>query len=189
MFHKLLVAIDTSDMSQYVFDEAVSLAKTNNARLLLLHVLNPLDEQYIDGTVIEPIIFYSEYQGENDKTYIDWQKLKEKRLKWLQSQRDRAKKLGMVAESNQHIGEASRTICNVARSWGADLIVIGRRGRSGLSEFFLGSVSNYVLHHASCSVLIVQGPLIQTNGRKVSQTKTLETETETKTETKAENSI
>lgn len=182
MFNRLLVAIDNSDMSQYVFDEAVSLAKTNNANLMLLHVLNPLDEQYIDGTVIEPIIFYSEYQGESDKTYIDWQNLKEKRLKWLQSECDRVKQLGMVAESNQYIGEASRTICNVARSWDADLIVMGRRGRRGLSEFFLGSVSNYVLHHASCSVLIVQGPLTKTEGRKVSQTKKLEIETETKTE-------
>ena len=37
-----------------------------------------------------------------------------------------------------------------------DVIVMGHRGISGLQEFFLGSVSNYVLHHAPCSVLIVQ---------------------------------
>jgi nucleotide-binding universal stress UspA family protein len=45
----------------------------------------------------------------------------------------------------------------VARTWNADLIVIGRRGLRGLAEMFLGSVSNHVIHHAHCSVLVVQG--------------------------------
>ncbi|MDB9482953.1 universal stress protein, partial [Dolichospermum circinale CS-537/05] len=39
------------------------------------------------------------------------------------------------------------------------LIMMGRRGRSGLAEFFLGSQSNYVLHHAPCSVQIVHLPV------------------------------
>ncbi|MGF1673753.1 MAG: universal stress protein, partial [Rivularia sp. (in: cyanobacteria)] len=52
-------------------------------------------------------------------------------------------------------------ICNVARSREVDLIVVGRHGRTGLSEFFLGSVSNYVLHHAPCSVLTIQKPVYQ----------------------------
>lgn len=50
----------------------------------------------------------------------------------------------------------------MARSWNANIIVIGRRGHRGFTEFFLGSVSNYVMHHASCSVLTVQGPIIST---------------------------
>ncbi|NEO65320.1 MAG: universal stress protein, partial [Moorea sp. SIO4G2] len=37
------------------------------------------------------------------------------------------------------------------------LIVLGRRGLGGLKEMVLGSVSNYVVHHAPCSVLVVQG--------------------------------
>ncbi|MEA5469202.1 universal stress protein [Spirulina sp. 06S082] len=45
----------------------------------------------------------------------------------------------------------------MVKSWQADLIAIGRCGHSGLTELFLGSVSNYVLYHAFCSVLIVQG--------------------------------
>ncbi|NEO28803.1 MAG: universal stress protein, partial [Kamptonema sp. SIO4C4] len=35
-------------------------------------------------------------------------------------------------------------------------VIIGRRGRVGLSEILLGSVSNYVLHHAPCAVMVVQ---------------------------------
>ena len=177
MLHKLLVAIDNSDMSQHVFDKAVSVAKISNANLMLLHVLNPLDEQYINGVAIEPIIISPEHQDQDqkDEKYVDWEKLKEERLNWLRSQSEEAKKLGIAAEFNQHIGEASRTICDVALNWGAELIIIGRRGRRGLSEFFLGSVSNYVLHHAPCSVLVVQGPVDITN-EKVPQTEQLKTE-------------
>jgi glycosyltransferase involved in cell wall biosynthesis len=42
-------------------------------------------------------------------------------------------------------------------NWDADLVVMGRRGLSGIKEMFLGSVSNYIIHHVPCSVLIVQG--------------------------------
>ena len=37
----------------------------------------------------------------------------------------------------------------------ADSLVVGSHGRNGLSEFFLGSVSNYVCHHVTCAVLLV----------------------------------
>ena len=35
--------------------------------------------------------------------------------------------------------------------------MVGSHGRTGIRELLLGSVSNYVLHHALCSVLVVQG--------------------------------
>ncbi|KST65582.1 universal stress protein [Mastigocoleus testarum] len=171
MFHNVLVAIDTSDISQYVFDEAVSLAKINDARLLLLHILNPLDEQYIDPVFVQPTILYPEYQAQRNEIHLkDWKKLKEDRLKWLHARYEEAKNLGIVTEFNQYVGEAGRTICDTALSWGADIIIMGRRGRRGLSEFFLGSVSNYVLHHACCSVLVVQGPANKTTDEEVSET-------------------
>lgn len=161
MFHKLLVAIDTSDMSQHIVNKAISLAKKNNANLMLLHVLNPLDEPYyVDPAFAEPTIFNPEYQDPENKKYLkDWEKIKKDRWNWLGSQFEQVKETGLIIEVNQRVGEASRTICDVARHSGIDLIIMGRRGRRGLSEFFLGSVSNYVLHHAPCSVLIVQDPV------------------------------
>jgi nucleotide-binding universal stress UspA family protein len=49
---------------------------------------------------------------------------------------------------------AGASILRKARGWNPDLIVLGSHGRSGLSRFILGSVSQYVLHNASCSVRI-----------------------------------
>ena len=67
-------------------------------------------------------------------------------------------------ESRVHAGYPSREILNAAGEIGADLIVMGSHGRSGLTEWFLGSVSRSVLERAACSVLIGRpdvGPLSQ----------------------------
>ncbi|MBE9048435.1 universal stress protein, partial [Pleurocapsales cyanobacterium LEGE 10410] len=63
---------------------------------------------------------------------------------------------GVQTEFNQLTGNPGRLICELAADWSADLILVGSRGLKGLKEMFLGSVSNYVTHHAPCSVLIVR---------------------------------
>ncbi|MCJ8280073.1 MAG: universal stress protein [Rivularia sp. ALOHA_DT_140] len=157
MLKKILVAIDNSNMTQKVFDEAIFLAKATDANVMILHVLSPLDEQYIDPLFLQPTIIYPQLRGNNSKYAKDWEKLKENRLNWLNWLRQQATQLGVKAEYSQNIGEPSRMICDIAQNWEADVIVIGRRGRRGISELLMGSVSNYVLHHAPCSVFIVQG--------------------------------
>ena len=140
-----------------MFNEAVFLAKVTDANLMLLHVLSPLDEQYVDPLFLQPTILYPQLQRNNSTYLNDWEKLKENRLNWLKWLCQQATQLGVKAEFSQNIGEPSRIICDIAQNWEADVIVIGRRGRRGLSELLMGSVSNYVLHHASCSVFTVQG--------------------------------
>ena len=56
----------------------------------------------------------------------------------------------------QSLGYPGRNICEEAQTWSADLILVGSRGLTGVQEMFLGSISNYVTHHAPCSVLIVR---------------------------------
>ncbi|MEA5596895.1 universal stress protein [Rivularia sp. UHCC 0363] len=163
MFKRILVAVDNSVQNQMVFDEAVSLAKTTDGNLMLLHILSPLDEQYTDPLFLQPNVLYPELQPNNSKYANDWEKLKNNRLNWLRSLCEQSTQLGVETEFSQNIGEPCQMICNMALNWEADVIVIGRRGRRGISELFLGSVSNYVLHHAPCSVLTVQGIIHQVN--------------------------
>ncbi|NJO72601.1 MAG: universal stress protein [Leptolyngbyaceae cyanobacterium RM1_406_9] len=156
MSQKILVAIDASDRGQMVFNEALSLAKATAANLMLLHVLSSEEEGSPNVSMIG-LEYYPTVAGELTEMHRkQWTEYEGRGLKMLQSYTEQASNAGVVAEFTQNLGSPGRTICEMARTWQADLIVIGRRGHSGISELLLGSVSNYVLHHAPCSVLTVQ---------------------------------
>lgn len=157
MFHKILVALDNSQLSQQVFDRAVYLAKATDASLMLLHVLSPFDEYYLKtgfpGAESGYPILYTQTASRYMK---QWEEMEKEGLLWLKSLVQQAIAVGVKAEFSQNLGDPGQKICKLAISWQADLIIMGRRGRTGLSELFLGSVSNYVLHHAACTVMVVQ---------------------------------
>jgi nucleotide-binding universal stress UspA family protein len=158
MFQKILVAVTPSQENDPAVNEAIALAQLTQARLMLLHVLSPMDEGY--PTPVYPIhdSVYPTMHDEAIKTYtIQWQAYEQESLSLLQHLAQKADTIGVTAEFTQSVGDPGRTICTLAQTWGADLVILGRRGRTGLSELVLGSVSNYVLHHAPCSVLTVQG--------------------------------
>jgi nucleotide-binding universal stress UspA family protein len=161
MFHKILVALDYSDISRPAINEAIALAKSVGASLMLLHVLSPLEEGYPNTSIFSQMdLGYPDaavYQQVMQHYNQQWQEFEEHSLKILQSFVREAEAAGVAVDMTQYFGNPGSTICTVAQLWNADLIVMGRRGHSGLPELFLGSVSNYVLHHAPCSVLTIQG--------------------------------
>jgi nucleotide-binding universal stress UspA family protein len=55
------------------------------------------------------------------------------------------------------LGEPRGVILDTAKDWRADLIVVGSHGKRGLDRFLLGSVSESVAIHATCSVQVVRG--------------------------------
>ena len=157
MFQKILVAIDRSPLSDRVFERSLALAKLLNANLMLLHVLSadeegspqlPITSTSFRESAFADGVAFEVYQNQ-------WQQFEQQGLKFLEAHSQTATEAGVNTEFTQTSGRPGSVICEVAKTWGADLIVVGRRGRSGLSEFFLGSVSNYVLHHAPCEVLTV----------------------------------
>ena len=157
-FEKILVPIDSSTMSRMVFERALLLAQQNQASLLLLHVLSGEDEN--SPQPIPPHLD-SMYWAPGTEIDLDswrqqWKTYESECLEQLQTWATEAKTLGVDAQAQQISGSIGRTITRTARTWPADLIVIGNRGRTGLRELLLGSVSNYVLHHAPCSVLTVK---------------------------------
>jgi nucleotide-binding universal stress UspA family protein len=158
MFKKILVAMDSSSMSKLVFAKALSLAKQNQANLLLLHVLSGEEE---DSPMPLPSEVGDPYWSAVSKVTLEswlkqWETYESECLEQLRKFTSEAHQAGVNAEFRQLPGSPGRIICHLAWSWQADLIVVGNRGRSGLGELFLGSVSNYVLHHAPCSVLTVK---------------------------------
>lgn len=53
-------------------------------------------------------------------------------------------------------GEPASTICELAAELGAQAVVIGTRGRGGLTRALLGSVSDYVVRNAPCTVVVTR---------------------------------
>jgi nucleotide-binding universal stress UspA family protein len=158
MYHKILVAVDRSEFRKPVFQAALDIARCNHADMRVLHVM-ALDEQ--DNPTI-PISTSMGLAGAIDEETMEvyrelWQTYENKGVEVLQSLAALAVGTGVRTEIMQCSGGSpGLEICRLARDWKADLIVLGRRGHSGFSELFLGSVSNYVVHHAPCSVLTVQ---------------------------------
>ncbi len=156
-FQKILVAIDDSPLCQSVFTQALELAQVDRAKLMLLHCLNV---ELIGEPPVSLSIEMGVYPEAMDSAYRTQQVLAERRMleaqKMLSDYCEIATSQGVAAEVDCKIGDAGEWLCQVAQKWGANLIVLGRRGRTGLAEAFLGSVSNHVLHHAPCSVLVIQ---------------------------------
>jgi nucleotide-binding universal stress UspA family protein len=169
MFNRILVAINHSSVvNQQVFDQALSLAKGDQGNLILLHVLSieeehsPLRSAYTGShrdryIHDEPQIIRRGHQGYDPK----WSDGKQQGIKLLRSFAQKAIAAGITTEFGQITGHPSSTICEFAQLCHADVIVMGRKEYLTIKEIFLGSVSNYVLHNAPCSVLLVRMPMLE----------------------------
>ncbi|MBD2505271.1 universal stress protein [Anabaena azotica] len=156
MPNKILVALDRSEIGQKVFEQALVLAQATKAQLLLLHVLSPEEEGSPHIPMVSNYDYYPGLSGQSFEIYqTQWDNFKAEGVKMLQTFAAQANTAGISTEFTQTMGNPGRTICKLANNWGANLIVMGHRGLSGFRELLLGSVSNYVLHHAPCSVHIV----------------------------------
>ncbi|MBD2386068.1 universal stress protein [Cylindrospermum sp. FACHB-282] len=170
MFNKILVALDRSEMGQQIFEQGLALAKVTAASLILVHILSPEEEGSPDLPILSNFDYYPGLTAQTFELYQqNWEAFKTKSLQMLQFWAAQANTAGINTEFRQSYGSPGRIICDIARSSGADLIVMGRRGRTGLAEIFLGSVSNYVLHHAPCSVHIVHIPVSATANEVVKE--------------------
>ncbi|MBD2386078.1 universal stress protein [Cylindrospermum sp. FACHB-282] len=157
MLQKLLVVLNDTTIDGHIFDQALSLATANNAELILLQVLSPFDERYKNPPRQQKDGTYTISQTRDLDYFLGyWELLKQKGVELLTSLTNKAIAKGIKAEFIQEIGDFCPQVCQVAQIWKADLIIIGRHGLSGVSPFLLGSVSNYLLHHTTCSVLTVQ---------------------------------
>jgi nucleotide-binding universal stress UspA family protein len=151
-YQRIVAAIDQSALSEQVFATALGLAKTQGAHLHLAHCFTlplPTNLDFGDRYRASVKEFLSIAQTELDANL-------EHTRQWLATLEAQAQGAGVEVSWDWRGGDVGPQICEIAHQTNADLIVIGRRGRGRLQSALLGSVSNYVLHHAHCSVLVVQ---------------------------------
>lgn len=156
-FKRILVAINHSPLTSIVFERALHLAQQEQASLMILHCL-------VDVAGFDPLIesggtfgIYPINPGLSQSLHNETLQSENQQAKaWLQEYCHSATALNIPTEYQHHVGEPGATICSVAQQWNATLVILGRHDDSAITEFFTGSVSNHVIHHANCSVLVIK---------------------------------
>jgi nucleotide-binding universal stress UspA family protein len=134
---KILYPTDFSSYSNQAYFHAIALAKTHGASLTALFVYHP------DG------IMTPGSQGDEQADRRYWQEQLEQ-IRPVDPQ---------IPVSHVLLqGDPATEIVRYGRDVGADLIVMGTHGRTGLDRLLMGSVAEKVLRDAACSVLVVKLP-------------------------------
>lgn len=158
MIRKIVVGIDRSKLGHQVLQKAIAIAAAQAAQLKLVHVLGdhePDAPRLGAYTVNSPSV---ELNLTLLKTFqTDWNQHVQDQQQWLDRQTELAGEGGVQASSHLVIGRPGPELSDVAQRWQADLIIVGSHGHTGLNELVIGSVSNYLLHRAPCSVMVVNG--------------------------------
>ena len=135
---KILLATDGSEDAQLATTTAAALAKSTGSELHLVNVgvvapalLAPLD--------VKPARVEREVRDV------------------LGEQARKVENVGgAVAQSHVRVGEAAREVVNLAEEIGTGLIAVGSRGRGKTKRMLMGSVSDAVVRHAHCPVMVVR---------------------------------
>lgn len=141
---KIIVPIDFSNHSEYALKVAALLAKKYNLTIYALHMLDLQDFSISESP--------SSYQEKG----VFFLKLAEKKIKeFLAKEFLKEVKVMPVIKPYKVFSEVN----NVAKEVGADLIVMGSHGATGLKEFFVGSNTEKVVRYADIPVLIVKNEI------------------------------
>jgi nucleotide-binding universal stress UspA family protein len=140
----ILVPVDFSEYADFVIEWAAHLAEEHQSAVALLHVYHlPVEFQQVEGAYL-PADF--------------WNSVKEEAKQQLSLYAERLRERGLEVEQLVREGYPATVIEEEAEHLGADLIVIGSRGRTGLKHLLLGSIAERVVQKAPCPVLTVKSP-------------------------------
>jgi nucleotide-binding universal stress UspA family protein len=141
VFRTIMVAFDGSDGAWRALRQAILLAAEHGATLYALSVEEPVPHYASART---------EARKEEEEITSYFERLHA-------DARREAAAHGVDLMTEVVRGHAARAIVDYARQIGADLIVIGQHGHTGMLERLLGSTSDRVVDIAHCSVLVVRG--------------------------------
>jgi nucleotide-binding universal stress UspA family protein len=152
---KILYATDLTKNSSYAFLFATDMARRHDAKIVILHV-------------IEPVPSYAEAYAGMTRTSRMEREQQEETIEELKSRlqafcKKTEAQIGppcveLVSKILVPRGHAPEEILNAADKEGCDVIVLGTHGKGFLAHTFLGSVSNAVLHRTRKPVFIIPLP-------------------------------
>lgn len=134
---KILLATDGSKYSSVAADKAIDLAKSYGGELAIVSVVDVNEE--FQATAPEAV-----------------EKMVKKSREIVHAIKDKAEAAGVKAEAFVGEGDSHSVIINLANEQNSNLIVMGSHGRSGLGRLLMGSVTEKVIGHTACPVLVVK---------------------------------
>ncbi len=143
MFKKITVAVDGSDASDKALRMACNLAGKYGAKIHLVHSPQIETTAYALGAGAMVVTPSQKELDAAGATLIE---------KAVADAKDCGQK---IAKTHLAHGNAADQILHCADEWGADLIVMGRRGLGSFGSLVLGSTSLHVSHLAKCACLTV----------------------------------
>ena len=146
MYKSILVAVDGSQTSELALKEAIQLAKSMGARLLIVNVVDEINFNWAEYPNLTEI----------------WDVLAASGRALLDKSAATAAEAGVEADTRlvelDKLGDrVPEALAREADAWPADLIVVGTHGRRGLSHVFLGSVAEGIVRVATKPVLLIRG--------------------------------
>ena len=148
MGEKILVATDGSECGTNALKFAMNETKMRGGELFVIHVVHA-------GLYENKVM--ANYCQKRSQTY---QHVKEALLSEakdiLEGIEDTIKSVGSMVEVKTKIGHPGDEIIKYAEKIGADLIVVGSHGKSGLKRALLGSVSTFVVTHSQVTTIVVK---------------------------------
>jgi nucleotide-binding universal stress UspA family protein len=145
---RILLATDGSREAELAFASAADLSEKTGSELHVIYVghMPLVGYEAPDATTLDPDLWRRMQDGaeEEARTKLDEQ---------LQRVRESG---GEVAEAHTRLGRPDAQIVGLADELGAGLIVLGSRGLGPLRRALMGSISDSVVRHAHCPVLVVR---------------------------------
>jgi nucleotide-binding universal stress UspA family protein len=155
MFEKILVPLDGSDHSVRALEKAVQIAKKFSGKVTLIYAYSVSMQPIIlpEPTTLSsptiPILTAAEISRVVEAARTTGERI-------LKDGEAKAKTEGVAVKAMLVEGHAVQEIVRTAKEDNFDLIVMGARGVSHIRSLLLGSVSDGVIHHALCPVLVVK---------------------------------
>jgi nucleotide-binding universal stress UspA family protein len=145
---KILLATDSSEEAELALSTAIDLANTTNSQLHVVTVgpWNP-DPSYASH---EASLRWETYEQASEAIGKEVQEILDNQVRKIEEGG------GTVQEAHLRRGRKDEEIVGVAEEIGAGLIVMGSRGLGGVRRALMGSVSDSVLRHAHCPVMVVR---------------------------------
>ena len=135
---KLLLASDRSEFSEGAIREAINLAKTCGSKLYIISVAETPDIRAYNYPLSA------------------FERLEIVTRQHLEALKERAEKEGLVCEIIERRGpETYKYIVDEAVKNKVEMIIMGRRGRTGITRLMVGSVTAKVIGHSPCKVMVV----------------------------------